>query len=204
MVSTISTFLTALCLASWTVAHAADTTATNSPPPTKELPLPGEVMRVADHTAFVIAAQTNAGAKARPWVWYAPTLPGLPGGEERWMVEQFTKAGIARACGAYHLAPEELQARLAEHNPIDRLAPLASAQVPLFAIHGDADTVVPLDTNSGEVRTRYQALGGKMRLIIPPGQGHNMWSGFFQCQELVAFVLANAQPRENPGPGSKP
>ena len=282
MVSTISTFLTALCLASWTVAHAADTTATNSPPPTKELPLPGEVMRVADHTAFVIAAQTNAGAKARPWVWYAPTLPGLPGGEERWMFDQFTKAGIAvagidvgesygspdgrklfsafyrelthtrglapkpvllgrsrgglmalawavenpdkvagfagiypvcnvasypgiaRACGAYHLAPEELQARLAEHNPIDRLAPLASAQVPLFAIHGDADTVVPLDTNSGEVRTRYQALGGKMRLIIPPGQGHNMWSGFFQCQELVAFVLANAQPRENPGPGSKP
>lgn len=281
MMSTISTFLAALCLASWTVAHAADTTATNSPPPTKELPLPDEVMCVADHTAFVIAAQTNAGAKARPWVWYAPTLPGLPGGEERWMFEQFTKAGItvagidvgesygspdgrkpfsafyrelthtrgfapkpvllgrsrgglmalawavenpdkvagfagiypvcnvasypgiARACGAYHLAPEELQARLAEHNPVDRLAPLASAQVPLFAIHGDADTVVPLDTNSGEVRTRYQALGGKMRLIIPPGQGHNMWSGFFQCQELVAFVLANAQPRENPGPGSK-
>jgi len=40
------------------------------------------------------------------------------------------------------------------------------------------------------MRKRYEALGGKMQLIVPPGQGHNMWTGFFQCQELVDFVIA--------------
>ena len=33
-----------------------------------------------------------------------------------------------------------------------------------------------------------------MRLRIPPGQGHNVWDGFFQCQELVEFVIAHASP----------
>jgi pimeloyl-ACP methyl ester carboxylesterase len=90
------------------------------------------------------------------------------------------------------MTAEELAARLAEHNPIDRLAALARAGVPLFAIHGDSDQVVPLDANSGEMRKRYEALGGPMQLVVPPGQGHNMWAGFFQCQELVDFVVAKS------------
>ena len=101
--------------------------------------------------------------------------------------------GVTNASGAYRLTPAELSARLAEHNPIDRLAALASANVPFFAIHGDVDKVVPLEANSGEVWSRYEALGGSMHLIIPVGQGHNMWTGFFQCQELVDFVVANAR-----------
>ena len=32
-----------------------------------------------------------------PWVWYAPTLRGLPGEAEKWMFERFLKAGIAIA-----------------------------------------------------------------------------------------------------------
>jgi pimeloyl-ACP methyl ester carboxylesterase len=32
-----------------------------------------------------------------PWVWYAPTLPGLPGREETWMFQKFLDAGIAIA-----------------------------------------------------------------------------------------------------------
>ncbi|MFT5499661.1 MAG: pimeloyl-ACP methyl ester carboxylesterase [Kiritimatiellia bacterium] len=102
--------------------------------------------------------------------------------------------GIARASGAYKLSAEQLTETLTEHNPIDRLAALATAGVPLFAIHGDVDKVVPLNANSGLMQTRYEALGGKMQLIIPPGQGHNMWQGFFQCQELVDFVRACAKP----------
>ena len=79
-------------------------------------------------------------------------------------------------------------AHLPEHNPIDRLAALAQAGVPLFAIHGDIDQTVPLEANSGEMRKRYEALGGRMQLIVPAGQGHNMWEGFFRCQELVDSV----------------
>lgn len=98
--------------------------------------------------------------------------------------------GVAEASGAYGMTAEELSSHLAEHNPVDRLAALAKAGVPLFAIHGDSDKIVPLEANSGNMQKRYEALGGKMQLVVPPGQGHSMWAGFFRCQELVDFVIA--------------
>lgn len=242
-------------------------------PPRKELPLPGEVFAVGLKPAFVISApSTPANRAAKPWVWYAPTLPGLPAREEQWMFEQFTQAGIgiggidvgesygspagrklftdfyqemtlhrgysakpvllgrsrgglmtlgwavenpdkvggfagiypvcniasypgvAKAAPAYEMTVEGLQAALAGHNPVDRLQRLAQARVPLFAIHGDADQVVPLAQNSGLMKERYEALGGSMELIVPAGQGHNMWEGFFRSAELVRFVKAHAGP----------
>lgn len=240
--------------------------------PHKDLPRSGEVFRVADRTAFLIPAKAGAGAGSKAWVWYAPTLPGLPGTEEGFMFDRFLQAGIsiagvdvgesfgspdgrqgfdalyaemtvgrgysrkpvllgrsrgglmtlswaaenpekvggfagiypvcnlvsypglAKAASAYRMTPEELGTHLREHNPVDRLAGLARAGVPLFAIHGDVDTVVPLEANSGLVRERYEALGGSMQVIVPTGQGHNMWSGFFESSELVTFVLRHAVP----------
>ena len=243
--------------------------------PVKELPLPGEAFLVEGHTAFIIPATKTSAASAKPWVWYAPTLPGLPGQEEQWMFHQLLQAGIsvagidigesfgspsgralfslfhrtmtargysskavllgrsrgglmtlswavenpekvggfagiypvcnvasypgiAKAAAAYGMSANDLEAHQQEHNPIDRLAPLAQAGVPLFAIHGDADTVVPLNDNSGLMRDRYRTLGGSMQLIVPSGQGHNMWPGFFQNQELVDFVKAHAGPAGEP------
>ena len=64
--------------------------------------------------------------------------------------------------------------------------------MPIFHIHGDVDKVVPLDANSGLVAKRYKDAGGKMELKIAQGQGHNMWKGFFECQELVDFVIQHA------------
>jgi len=258
-------FFSALLLAPLVALHAADASR-------KSLPLPGQVFQVEGRTAFVILPPARTTNHLVPWVWYAPTLPGLPGNEEQWMFERFTQAGIAiagidvgesygspsgralysafyeeltrkrgfgpkavmlgrsrgglmtlswaaenpdkvagfagiypvcniasypgvaKAAGAYEMKPEELWTHLKEHNPVERLAPLAGAGVPLFAIHGDVDTVVPLEANSGLVKERYTALGGSMQLIIPPGQGHNMWPGFFQCAELVGFVKAQAGP----------
>jgi len=102
--------------------------------------------------------------------------------------------GLDKACGAYGMTAAQLDKKLAQHNPIDRLAPLAKAGVPIFHIHGDTDNVVPLKDNSALLASRYRELGGSMRLRIPPGQGHNMWEGFFQCRELVEFVIAHASP----------
>lgn len=102
--------------------------------------------------------------------------------------------GVAKAAPAYQMTPETLQNLLTTHNPTDRLAPLAKAGVPFFAIHGDSDKVVPLGENSALLKSRYEALGGSMRLIVPPGQGHNLWLGFFQCEELVTFVITHAMP----------
>ena len=80
---------------------------------------------------------------------------------------------------------------------------LAKAGVRLFAIHGDCDQTVPLEANSGEMRKRYEALGGKMQLLIPPSRGHNMCPGFFQCQELVDLVLTQVK-RKNSSPNDNP
>jgi len=102
--------------------------------------------------------------------------------------------GLDKACGAYGLTAAQLDGELTKHNPLDRLAPLAKAGVPIFHIHGDKDDVVPLPDNSALLAKRYRELGGSMRLRIAPGQGHNVWDGFFQCRELVEFVIAHASP----------
>ena len=101
--------------------------------------------------------------------------------------------GITNAAPAFGLKTSELAAELTRHNPIDRLEPLARARVPLFVIHGDQDRLVPLEANSGLVRSRYLALGGTMEWVVPAGQGHNMWTGFFQSQDLVDFLLREAR-----------
>jgi hypothetical protein len=61
----------------------------------KKLPLPGESFKLDGHDAFVILPKD---AKADiPWVWYAPTLRGLPAKSEVWMFNQFLAKGIAIA-----------------------------------------------------------------------------------------------------------
>lgn len=244
---------------------------TPSPATQKKLPIDGEVFRVRDRTAFLILPKEPDKSAPTPWVWYAPTLPRLPGEEEIWMFNHFLENGIAiagidvgesfgspggralysalhqelvenrgmtkqacllarsrgglmlynwaaenpervaciagiypvcnllsypglaRAYGAYVMKEDELRASLKRNNPIDRLATLAKAKVAIFHIHGDQDQIVPLEENSGELATRYEKLGGPMTLKVVEGQGHNMWSGWFQDQELVDFVLSHAE-----------
>jgi 6-phosphogluconolactonase len=103
--------------------------------------------------------------------------------------------GLAKAAPAYGLTTKELEARLGEFNPVERVATLAKAGVPAFLIHGDEDKVVPLKENSAEFAARYKAegAGGLVKLIVAKGQGHNYWEGFFRCQELIDFAIARAR-----------
>jgi hypothetical protein len=233
--------------------------------------MPGEVFGVEGHTAFLILPKPEHRVTGMPWVWYAPTLPGLPGTEETWMFQKFLDAGIAvagidvgesygspagraiytslyrelvgkhhfsrkpcllarsrgglmlynwavehpgsvgciagiypvcdlrsypcidKASGAYGMTPGQLTEALDRHNPVDRVEILAKAGVPVLHIHGDEDRVVPLESNSAELARRYRRFGGEMRLKVIKGQGHNMWAGWFQCQELVDFVIDHAK-----------
>ena len=100
--------------------------------------------------------------------------------------------GVKRAAGAYEMTADELEAKLTEHNPIDRLAPLARAKVPIFHIHGDKDGTVPLERNSAELAKRYAAFGGPVEIEVIKGQGHNLWIGWFQSRNLTEFVIARA------------
>lgn len=101
--------------------------------------------------------------------------------------------GFDRAAPAFGLTAKELQNRIGEFNPVDRISVLARARVPMFAIHGDVDTVVPLEQNTGLMKARLEEQNWSIDLIVPKGQGHNMWEGFFQCPELVAFVVQHAR-----------
>ena len=244
----------------------------------KRLPLPGEVFTLGKRTAFVIPPSPDQGKRGViPWVWYAPTLKGLPSRAEEWMFRRLLAKGIAiagvdvgesygsprgragyqalyeemttrrgysnkpvllarsrgglmlynwavehpacvggiagiypvcdltsypgleRAARAYEMTPKQLRDKLSRHNPLHRLAPLAKARVPIFHIHGDKDRVVPLSANSGALRKRYEALKGPIRVAVIKGQGHNMWSGWFQSQELTDFMVRRAL---NEGAGS--
>ncbi|HEY3964170.1 MAG TPA: PQQ-binding-like beta-propeller repeat protein [Planctomycetaceae bacterium] len=65
--------------------------------PPKQLPLAGETFRVKEAQAFVMQPAENLRRKPQPWIWYAPTLPGLPDAHEKWMHEKFLAAGITVA-----------------------------------------------------------------------------------------------------------
>jgi len=97
--------------------------------------------------------------------------------------------GLQRAAPMYHLSEAELDAQLAKHNPVERLAPIAKAKIPILHIHGDSDKVVPIEKNSQAIRDRYRALGGPMELIVVPGQGHNFHTAFFESDAMRSFIL---------------
>lgn len=103
--------------------------------------------------------------------------------------------GLQRAAPAYGLRCAELEARLAEHNPIERLAPLAKAKVPVLHIHGDSDKVVPLDKNSQVLIDRYKALGGPGELIVVKGKGHAEIPEFFQAPAVLKFLVEHGKPK---------
>jgi predicted esterase len=89
----------------------------------------------------------------------------------------------------FALPEPDLVARLKEFNPIDNLAGLAAHKVPMFAVHGDSDAVVPYDLNTKLLKERYEAAGGSFSVKIIPGEGHKVGPSFFECRELADFVL---------------
>jgi pimeloyl-ACP methyl ester carboxylesterase len=239
----------------------------------KTMILPGDTFLSAGRPAFIIWPDKSLRQTPQPWVFYAPTLPGLPDEHEKWMHQQFLAAGVAvagidvgegygsppsvglfdhfydevtterglaakpcllgrsrgglwitawacqhpdrfsglagiypvfdlrsypglkAAAGAYDVSPEQLEKRLDEFNPVQRMSVLAKAGLPAFIIHGDLDATVPLNDNSAVFRETYRTAGtdGAVTLIIAEGQGHNYWEGFFRCQPLIDFVIARAK-----------
>jgi pimeloyl-ACP methyl ester carboxylesterase len=84
------------------------------------------------------------------------------------------------------------------NNPIDNLAPLAKAGVPLLHVCGDADQVVPIEENTGIVEKRYRELGGSIRAIHKPGVGHHPHS-LKDPKPIVEFILEHTGQRPPTG-----
>jgi pimeloyl-ACP methyl ester carboxylesterase len=75
-------------------------------------------------------------------------------------------------------------------NPVDNLAPLARAGIPIIAVYGEADTTVPPEENSLVVEKRYKELGGTITLIAKPGVKHHPHS-LADPTPVVEFILQN-------------
>jgi pimeloyl-ACP methyl ester carboxylesterase len=76
-----------------------------------------------------------------------------------------------------------------KQNPVDNLAPLAKAKIPLLLVYGDKDTVVPHTENSELVYERYKALGGPIERVVKPGQDHHP-HGLKDVTPVVTFFTA--------------
>ncbi len=91
----------------------------------------------------------------------------------------------------YAMPETELVARLKEFNPVDNLQGLLANKVPMFVVQGDSDALVPYDENTRLLKERYEAGGGRITVKLIPGEGHQATPSFFECRELVDFVIAN-------------
>ena len=98
--------------------------------------------------------QSRGGLMLYNWAAEHPDCVQCVGGIYT-VCDQSSWPGLAVSCAAYGMSEAELRAHLREHNPIDRLEPLAKAGVPILHVHGDSDTLVPLERNSGELARRY-------------------------------------------------
>ena len=85
----------------------------------------------------------------------------------------------------------ESEALAYRFNPVDNLAPLAKAHIPILIVCGDADEVVPFEENSQLVAARYRQLGGTIELIVKPGGKHHPHS-LKDPTPIVDFILQHA------------
>ena len=79
------------------------------------------------------------------------------------------------------------EAKAYKGNPVDNLAVLAKAGVPIIHVVGDADNVVPIAQNTTLAEKRYKALGGVFEVIHKKGVGHHPHS-LKNPAPLVQFV----------------
>ena len=141
----------------------------------------------------VVFGRSRGGLWASAWAITHPEWTAGGGGIYP-VFDWRTYPGVEKAAAAYGLLPEELDAQASVLCPIEKIDVLAKADIPFCIIHGDADKVVPLETNSAELKKRYESFGkgALVELIIANDQGHSFWKGYFQCQALVDFLIVRA------------
>jgi len=83
----------------------------------------------------------------------------------------------------------EEQALAYPSNPVDSLAPIAAAGIPIIAVYGAADVDLPPEENILLLQRRYRALGGDITVIAKPGVGHHPHS-LSDPAPLSSFILS--------------
>ncbi|MFW6163529.1 MAG: alpha/beta hydrolase family protein [Planctomycetota bacterium] len=87
---------------------------------------------------------------------------------------------------------DEAEALAYDKNPLDRLAPLAKARIPILSICGADDQVVPVAENTAVLQRRYKKLGGPIQVILKPRCGHHPHS-LKDPRPIVDFILKHTR-----------
>lgn len=69
----------------------------------------------------------------------------------------------------------------------------AMGKLPIWAFHGDADQVVPVE-RSHEMVTAVEAAGGNAKLTVYPGVGHDSYTRTYANPKLYGWFLKQRQP----------
>jgi pimeloyl-ACP methyl ester carboxylesterase len=94
----------------------------------------------------------------------------------------------ARCLAVYGLSEDEIDGFTG--NPIDNLASLAAAGVPLFHVCGDSDASVPFEENTAVLAERYRQLGGSIEVILKKDCAHHPHS-LEDPTPIVDFILSH-------------
>ncbi len=78
-------------------------------------------------------------------------------------------------------------------NPINRIGMLAGSKIPIIAVCGDSDEVVPYAENMGVIEKRYKEAGAPIQVIMKPGGKHHPHS-LEDPTPVVEFLMNNARP----------
>jgi pimeloyl-ACP methyl ester carboxylesterase len=96
----------------------------------------------------------------------------------------------ADVAASYDLTPSQMET--ARVSPLDRIAPVVGAGIPIIGVSGDADEIVPFAENLAVLERHYRAAGGTIEVIIKPGGRHHPHS-LENPAPIVDFILAHAQ-----------
>ncbi|MSU48209.1 MAG: hypothetical protein EXS37_03810 [Opitutus sp.] len=77
-------------------------------------------------------------------------------------------------------------------NSIDRVPAVAGGKIPIIAVCGDADQVVPFAENTGILEKRYREAGGTIEVILKPGVDHHPHS-LKDPAPIVEFLVRHAR-----------
>lgn len=95
--------------------------------------------------------------------------------------------------GAWFLAgayPERFAAVVPICGRIPPLLPVRFKDLPIWAFHGDADDVVPVDNTIRSVEN-INAAGGNAKMTIYPGVGHDSWTQTYANPELYEWLFSH-------------
>ena len=101
------------------------------------------------------------------------------------------KKGLQGIMKSYGFKTEE-EALAYKGSPVDNMAPLAKANIPILAVVADKDTVVPLEENTALVEKAYKALGGNITVIHKADAGHHP-HGLKDRAPITDFIVKYAK-----------